>query len=544
MPRSAPYLQRRGFSLSFRISVPLDLRPIFNKHEITKALPTDNRRQAVPMALEYAACAKRMFFELRAAMTASNNNDEQTQMIDPLKLQKLSLETKFKLKHIDTIIEYEDEAAQKNREHRAEIAEKDRQHKTDLQHARLEAENETMRRVLAGSHVLPTGTPTVSAISAPAALANIPSSTLKNIIDEFLEWYQEKNKPAMLKKLQPVLSAFLEVIGNKPVSTLVQDDVNDFFNVINRLPPRWLDACRIQKLSIRQLSELDHKLVINPKTFKSTYLASVRYFLKIAKNQHQGKGFPLGLSLEGIEYTGDRLSGERAQRALETPELKRLFEGEEMRSFAEDSTKAHFFWLPHIGLYTGARVNEICQINPQTDILKDEKTGITYFLITEDTEADLRVNKSIKTKKSRRVPIHKHLIDVGFIQYFERVKLSGAKLLFPEWSPVSHRASGQAEKWFRKLLLDIGLRDLTPQGMILGMHSFRHTLLTHGGDQTPPLYLMCITGHEQDEVKSKVKGEARGYFRRNSAISIDKLATLLNQLDYSLKLFKPSPSKI
>jgi len=483
-----------------------------------------------------------MFFELRAAMTASNDNEEQTQMIDPLKLQKLTLETKFKLKHIDTIIEYEDETAQKNREHRAEIAEKDRQHKTDLQQARLEAENETMRRILAAPHALPIPTPTASPKSAPAASASSSEHTLKNVIDDFLSEYQTKNKPAMLKKHQPVLSALLELVGDKAIAKLDQDDINNFFIVINKLPPRWLDACRIQKLSIRQLSELDHKIVINPKTFKSTYFASIRYFLKKAKNKWQTKGFPLALSIEGIEYTGDREADERAQRALEVPELKRLFEGEEMRSFANDPTKAHFFWLPHVGLYTGARVNEICQINPQTDILKDEKTGINYFLISEDTETDLRVDKSVKTKISRRVPIHKHLIDIGFIQYFERVKSSGAKLLFPDWSPVGRRASGQAEKWFRMFLRDTGLRDETPKAMLLGMHAFRHTLLTHGGEQTPSLYLMCITGHEQDEVKSKVRGEAKGYFRRNSAIPLNKLDELLNQLDYKLKLFKPRTS--
>lgn len=531
MPRSAPYLQRRGFSLSFRISVPLDLRPIFNKHEITKALPTSNRRQAVPMALEYAACAKRMFFELRAAMTASNNNEEQTQMIDPLKLQKLSLETKFKLKHIDTIIEYEDEAAQKNREHRAEIAEKDRQHKTDLQHARLEAENETMRRVLAGSHTSTTPILTVLTKVAPERLVNIPSATLKNAIDSYLSDYKRNGKAAMFKKHEAALPLLLEIIGNKPISEVMQEDIIEFFNVINNLPPRWQDACRKQKLSVRQLSKLDHKITISPKTFKSNYIAPIRLLLNDCLPS---------LSVDKIKYVGSREAGESKQRAFKPSELKRLFEGLEMGSFASDQAKAHFFWLPLIGLYTGARVNEICQLNPQTDILKDEETGVEYFWMTADTKADARIDKSIKTGESRKVPIHKHLIALGFMQYVERVKSSGATLLFPEWSPINRRASGEAEKWFRKLLADTGLRDDTPKNKLLGMHAFRHTLLTYGAKQRPKLILTCITGHEQNDALGQVSDVAKGYMTDALKMPIDELYALLNELDYGLNHFKPS----
>jgi hypothetical protein len=49
-------------------------------------------------------------------------------------------------------------------------------------------------------------------------------------------------------------------------------------------------------------------------------------------------------------------------------ELKNLFEGAALAKIANTPRKVHQFWLPLVGLYTGARVNEICQLNPQTDI--------------------------------------------------------------------------------------------------------------------------------------------------------------------------------
>ena len=72
MSRQSPYLQHRGYGLTFRIAVPPDLRLIVGSREITKALPTANKILAVPIALEYAAYAKRMFGELRAGFNASS----------------------------------------------------------------------------------------------------------------------------------------------------------------------------------------------------------------------------------------------------------------------------------------------------------------------------------------------------------------------------------------------------------------------------------------------------------------------------------------
>lgn len=68
-------------------------------------------------------------------------------------------------------------------------------------------------------------------------------------------------------------------------------------------------------------------------------------------------------------------------------ELRRLFEGEEMRSFAAQPELAHCYWLPLIGLYTGARVNEVCQLNPQIHIRKEE--GIWFFERTEKSAGDM-----------------------------------------------------------------------------------------------------------------------------------------------------------
>jgi integrase len=181
-----------------------------------------------------------------------------------------------------------------------------------------------------------------------------------------------------------------------------------------------------------------------------------------------------------------------------------------MRAFAADPERHCCFWLPHIGLFTGARVNEICQLNPQTDILRDPESGIDHLWITELSEGDERVKKSTKNPTSRRkVPIHSTLLALGFLDYVERVRGTGAMLLFPTWKPSKGRASPVAEKWFRQFIVDVGLRDDSPFGRIVGMHAFRHTLLHRANNLSTAEDVTAITGHagSTDAVVRGYQGE-------------------------------------
>lgn len=368
---------------------------------------------------------------------------------------------------------------------------------------------------------------------APNGRESDSSPTFKMVVDGFLASYQSGKKPAMFKKLQPVLAMLLDVVGDKPVKDVKQADINDFFSLLEKLPPRWRDECKRRGLTVKQLAELDHPEALGPKSFDDTYKACVRAFLKVAKKDWQDQGFPTTLTTDGIEYQGDREEGERQQRHFRQAELERLFCGAEMRGFAADPEMAHRYWLPHVALFTGARVNELCQLNPQTDILEDPETGIHHFWITEDTEGDERIEKSTKNAVSRRkVPIHSKLIELGFLAYVERVKTGGAKLLFPAWKPSRGKASGEAEKWFRQFLRDIGLRDETRGARIVGMHAFRHTLLNRASNANPPLDATSITGHA-----GEVNAVVRGY---QGELSLENKRRILESIPFGVDFIVPN----
>ncbi len=51
-------------------------------------------------------------------------------------------------------------------------------------------------------------------------------------------------KQDMFRKHKTVLPMLLEITGNKPINELKQTDINAFFALLEKLPPRWPDECQ------------------------------------------------------------------------------------------------------------------------------------------------------------------------------------------------------------------------------------------------------------------------------------------------------------
>lgn len=317
---------------------------------------------------------------------------------------------------------------ERDEHHAQELAEREADASLREQRAAIKA-HESTAGALAALRERRAWTPDATQESAPKA-PETPAPLFSEVINDFMS-QQDETKP-MFRKYRTVMPMLLEVIGDKPVSELRQKQFNDYFELLLRLPPRWGYLRKKNGATVHEIAAKTWDECIGPKTFDDTYVTAVKQFLTFARRVYGDEGFPRFLTTEGIKYRGDRDEGERKQRAFTPDELKRLFEGPEARAFAENPSQAERYWLPLVGLYTGARVNEVCQLNPQCDIAQDAESGIWYFDITEDSETDERVIKAVKNDPSKRkVPIHSALLGLGFLSYVERVKGTGSALLFP-----------------------------------------------------------------------------------------------------------------
>ena len=398
----------------------------------------------------------------------------------------------------------------------------------------------------------PSALPREQELSSLNLEGQAPTSALhlSKVIQHFLEDEAGRGIAAMMKKHHAVMPMFLEFVGDKPIASVKQTDLMGFFALVHKLPPRWKNIRDKKRLSLSEIAAMPHDKKIAEATFAGTYRASISVFLDWAVANYQDQGFPTTCTLKKVDYRGSRMKGENKQRAFTVGELQQLYNGPEMARIAADPDQAARYWLCHIGLFTGARINEICQLNPQTDILQDPSSGIWFFWFTAETEAAEGVIKIIKTKKSRQVPIHQTLLKLGILGYVKQIKATHAKLIFPCWKPQGGRASPNAEHWFNRHLKTIQLHGVENRNgfAIRGSHAFRHSLLSYG--KRPPLYLnlRCISGHaEKNDTNDSHFGEnrvAEGYEDETITTPLSEKKQLLDRLDYGITFIKPvAPSK-
>ena len=90
------------------------------------------------------------------------------------------------------------------------------------------------------------------------------------VIEYFIS-KQDSSVP-MFKKYRPALDLFLEFMGDRPVDQIRQMDIENYFDLLCKLPPRWFDEKRIRKATAIELAAMEWDKCISYKTFKDGYL--------------------------------------------------------------------------------------------------------------------------------------------------------------------------------------------------------------------------------------------------------------------------------
>lgn len=172
---------------------------------------------------------------------------------------------------------------------------------------------------------------------------------------------------------------------------------------------------------------------------------------------------------EGVELP--KSSGDRKRRSYKPDELAEVFRaGIFTKGDRPTGGKGEAaFWLPLLAAFTGARREELAQL--ETGRVRVE-AGVPYLAIDPIDE-----DGQLKTDESRRaVPVHQELIRLGFLAFVEDRRKAGGGRLFPllKQNKLNQYAAAWGSWWSTYIRASTGIQDKT----ISPMHSFRHSVVT------------------------------------------------------------------
>jgi integrase len=311
------------------------------------------------------------------------------------------------------------------------------------------------------------------------------------------------------------LNRLVQVLGDMKVNSIMRKDAEKFRNVLLKLPTNMNKKQAYQGLTLVQVIALAPTETLSVYTVKS-YLEVVSTFYKWCKQNQYTDNNPF-----------ESLRVKKPKNAKKENEERDPWEPEQLVKmfntpiFTEHDFKhSYYFWLPLIGLYTGARMNEICQLYC-ADIEKID--GSLFFRFNED-----RPDQKLKNPNSRRlVPIHSKLIELGFESYLDNMLKSGNQRLFPTLTHSRDGYSKNASNWFSRYRKTY---ELQLEGKKQDFHSFRHNVSDFFKQHdVPDTQAAAILGHADQTIT---------YGRYGKDLKAGKLITLVEKLNLKEHLSK------
>ncbi len=322
--------------------------------------------------------------------------------------------------------------------------------------------------------------------TAPALFSNIVQRYIADCITD---------TPRTVEQKQATFLLFQDLQGDKRFREITATDAQAFKSALLQMPAHARKRIKTNSLKGIKISDIEGAESLHYKTINGR-LGNLRALFNWAERHGliQGKNPFSGIAIKGTKASSSKRS------SFKSEEIKALFgsplytgcKGEKWAQRFESGDhviKDALYWIPFIGLYSGMRLNEICQMEV-ADIRNEE--GVWVFDVNDAG------GKRLKTSSScRYIPIHDQLIQDGLLEYWQGLKDQSAKRLFPDLKEgVNDSLSAPFSKRFRRLLNTLGL---TRDGICF--HSLRHTFidgLRKAGVERS--IAMTLTGHQSSDV--------------------------------------------
>ncbi|MBF0455918.1 MAG: site-specific integrase [Magnetococcales bacterium] len=278
------------------------------------------------------------------------------------------------------------------------------------------------------------------------------------------------------------LKQFTDVEGDMLLSEITRETMRGFLNKLQRLPSSHNNKKEYKNKSIATLLTLKNVPVRSASTIGKEMGRISSCLGWGVREEWIRRNYAEGLGQKNIKKNSTSYS------PFEPDDLVKLFGS---KNYQNQTFRKHsFYWLPLLGLFTGARLSELVQMRVR-DV--KESDMVMMFHIVEDESNGL----STKTDAGvRRVPVHSFLIKQGFLLYLQNLQTRREDRILPDYKQRKSDGSWSddpSKKFtaYRRKCGILGSREKV-------FHSFRHTVinrLTQEG-KFPNEHIQELIGHE------------------------------------------------
>jgi integrase len=347
----------------------------------------------------------------------------------------------------------------------------------------------------------------------PSQMVSPLTIKTSKLFEDYLAEKKSHWAPKTYNSNEAILNLFVQAVGDLYVEQITAVQARHWIDVIQRIPANR------NKLPQFRDKTVDELLAIS-ESYEPISIQTSKDYLQVSK-----AAFTWAVQREYLanNILQNMLITSRPKKITKECELRRRFTLDDLNNIFSlprftqgDYERTYYCWFPLLGLYTGARAEELAQMELQ-DIYREK--NIWVMNINDNGE------KTLKTPNSHRVvPIHKTLIKLGFTKYVEFLKLcfddnvTCSNKLFPE---LEKQRDGYSRKPRDRFISFLEQNNLKQPDQ--AFHSFRHTFADlMKQDDIPEIYCAALLGHKHSNIT---------YGRYGKEFTPDKTQRVINLIN-------------
>lgn len=542
-----------------RFIIPKHLQSHFkNRKEIRRSLQTDSRKLAIKRARVYRVEFENLIDQLTET---PEETAERARLLDSLIEPERYLEGRTKAilpngeEKIITgkiIINTLEESSLPHREHllnqlRAEA----KQEEERAERAKREKREEELHQAQLAA---------LAHAQTPAPAKPINPKKLSEYLDDYIKFQTLPgtidgwNSPTTVAKKVGLLKATFIKYCDKAAADFSWDNAKRYIQIAHSIPKNFehrFHQSEFAGITIETI--LDDN--IDTSRFELRKPSAVAMDIKTARAflewiRTEKRVYELQDAIQAFDNSTKRINMKSNRRAFTHQELKILFDDDNparenyVKGFnSKRGIDANLkYWLPLLGLYTGSAISELCQLHLSDIRLHKAFDGSEHWIIDFNEELEkCAIDDDVRFKndhRSRLIPIHKVLLNLGFIEYVQALKDKGEIELFPtskrNEGKYGKESFGAESQWWGEYSSNAGVTDSN-----VVFHSFKHTQDT------------CLSNlHIDRDIVAAFSGHSIGTMGKSTYrtgghrdADIAPLVEVVNKLDYGLTHhpFKTAP---
>lgn len=521
MPSPSHVVQRRA-GFSFRLTVPADLRPIVGLREVVRSLKAPTRRVALAMSRR-AALRGRMAFRMLRRMAETKTldlRDYRAWLLEQIEAELDAFDRRTASMN----------AAEREAWDAATDVDVDAAAQAMEPPPRPLPESDALAREILGRHglsldALDPEDQQVARIEALAAWADLLILKSESATDQTRSFPTRADVLAgrrgnLAGRSGGAQAGPLSIVAMRQMQGL---DIQAGKLRISELFGKYCEAKRGQwkdweNRVRREYLPIQNSMIglLGDLPLEELNVGHIRSFADRVKADAEARGLKPATVDKVLTLTGGMLRWAKQQAMLADLTGPLAFDSEydHYEAFTPDELRTMFqcegylqgtfarsadFWLPLLGFFTGARINELASAKVEQVMQEDGAWGLLL------SPGGKKTGKNVQSR--RFVPLHSALLAAGFLDYRDALLREGREDLFPDLPNDARDGKGRsASRDFQTFRRRLGLGAAKGEGRgSKTFHSFRATLATAlqnaGFTGDVP---RAITGHAATDVHGRV----------------------------------------